>query len=307
MAFKSAFSALLLSLLALVILLLILPPLAKAGQPDGDAQWVDVDCSGQSDAADSLAILRRLAGAAFDPPDGCFSVGDIVLIGGVARLWGDVNCDNSVGIKDVLYILLRTAGIDTEQSGSCPPPTTAPPTTAPPSVTAPPDNQGPAITSVLADPDRLAHPPCTSESTVSAIVDDASGIQQVILHWGYFEGLVLLFQEKPMAIELPINPLAPKYLATVDAGDLPSGSSSDILYYITARDNHGNEARSPLVFWNSIQVDTCPVVEYVTQEGDTWESIAFLYNIDPEELAAYNGYSVDDYLPPGTIILVWPG
>jgi LysM repeat protein len=45
-------------------------------------------------------------------------------------------------------------------------------------------------------------------------------------------------------------------------------------------------------------------IEYVVQEGDTWNGIAAAYGLDATELASFNGYVLDDVLSIGTVILI---
>jgi LysM repeat protein len=45
-------------------------------------------------------------------------------------------------------------------------------------------------------------------------------------------------------------------------------------------------------------------VEYVTQEGDTWFGIAEAYGVDAANLAATNGYSLEDVLPLGVTLVI---
>jgi membrane peptidoglycan carboxypeptidase len=52
---------------------------------------------------------------------------------------------------------------------------------------------------------------------------------------------------------------------------------------------------------------TGPTVSYyTTREGDTVSSVAAIFGIDPEDLAAANGISVDTPLTPGTVLVI-PG
>jgi hypothetical protein len=39
-------------------------------------------------------------------------------------------------------------------------------------------------------------------------------------------------------------------------------------------------------------------------EGDTWLGLAEFFGVDAEEIAAFNGRTIDDFLPIGEIILI---
>ena len=45
-------------------------------------------------------------------------------------------------------------------------------------------------------------------------------------------------------------------------------------------------------------------IEYVVQEGDSWNGIAAAYGLDATELAAFNGRVLDDFLSTGEVILI---
>ena len=39
-------------------------------------------------------------------------------------------------------------------------------------------------------------------------------------------------------------------------------------------------------------------------DGDSWLGLAEFFGVDAEELAAFNGKTIDDFLPIGEIILI---
>jgi LysM repeat protein len=45
-------------------------------------------------------------------------------------------------------------------------------------------------------------------------------------------------------------------------------------------------------------------IEYVVQEGDTWFGIAELFGVDAQQLAAFNGLTLEDVLHPGDVLAV---
>lgn len=45
-------------------------------------------------------------------------------------------------------------------------------------------------------------------------------------------------------------------------------------------------------------------IEYVVQEGDTWNSIALAYGYDAATLAAANGYDLEHVLHPGDVLVI---
>ncbi len=45
-------------------------------------------------------------------------------------------------------------------------------------------------------------------------------------------------------------------------------------------------------------------IEYTVVEGDSWIGIAEAYGIDPANLAAYNGLTLEDVLQPGDVIVI---
>lgn len=45
-------------------------------------------------------------------------------------------------------------------------------------------------------------------------------------------------------------------------------------------------------------------IEYVVEEGDTWFGIAELFGVDAEQLAAFNGLTLDDVLHPGDVLAI---
>ena len=49
---------------------------------------------------------------------------------------------------------------------------------------------------------------------------------------------------------------------------------------------------------------TPATIEYTVVENDTWYGIAEAYGVDAESLAAYNGYTLDDFLQPGQVLTI---
>ncbi|MEX0682173.1 MAG: LysM peptidoglycan-binding domain-containing protein [Dehalococcoidia bacterium] len=45
-------------------------------------------------------------------------------------------------------------------------------------------------------------------------------------------------------------------------------------------------------------------IEYIAVEGDTWFGIAAAFGVDAESLAAYNGYTLEEFFQPGDVILI---
>lgn len=45
-------------------------------------------------------------------------------------------------------------------------------------------------------------------------------------------------------------------------------------------------------------------IEYVVEEGDTWFGLAEFFGVDAESLAAYNGFTLEDVLNVGQVILI---
>jgi len=45
-------------------------------------------------------------------------------------------------------------------------------------------------------------------------------------------------------------------------------------------------------------------LEYLVVDGDSWLGLAEFFGVDAEELAAFNGKTIDDFLPIGEIILI---
>jgi hypothetical protein len=45
-------------------------------------------------------------------------------------------------------------------------------------------------------------------------------------------------------------------------------------------------------------------IEYVVQEGDTWNGIAEAFGVDAATIAAYNGLPVDYVLQPGDVLVI---
>src|SRR5574341_207807 len=45
-------------------------------------------------------------------------------------------------------------------------------------------------------------------------------------------------------------------------------------------------------------------IEYTVVDGDTWYGIADAFGVDAEQLAAYNGYTLEDFINPGQVLLI---
>ena len=45
-------------------------------------------------------------------------------------------------------------------------------------------------------------------------------------------------------------------------------------------------------------------LEYTVVEGDTWFGLAEFFGVDAESLAAFNGYTLDDFFQPGDVLII---
>jgi len=81
--------------------------------------WADLDCSGGVTTADPLQVLLEMGGLPGDGAEFCPIVGSPVEADGVARVFGDVNCDDKADGPDVVELLLDLAGIGAT-TGACP-------------------------------------------------------------------------------------------------------------------------------------------------------------------------------------------
>jgi CSLREA domain-containing protein len=86
----------------------------------GEFTWGDHNCSGPPpNAVDSLLTLRHDAGLGADTGD-CPEFGTALPAGGPQLLWGDVDCDGTIGAVDALKILRFDAGLSVQQEEGCP-------------------------------------------------------------------------------------------------------------------------------------------------------------------------------------------
>jgi len=85
----------------------VVPTPSPTHAPGGEAQvlWGDVDCDGEVDAVDAVAILMAVVGLAPEAQGHCPGVGAQVEVDGMPRLWGDVDGDGEVDAVDALHVL----------------------------------------------------------------------------------------------------------------------------------------------------------------------------------------------------------
>jgi glutamyl endopeptidase len=91
-----------------------------SGGPGTSLVWGDVNCSGQSDPVDSLAVLRYDAGLNVTRPQGCPAPGALVGVGEIVVAWANVDCGPAADPVDSLKILRKDAGLAVSQPAGCP-------------------------------------------------------------------------------------------------------------------------------------------------------------------------------------------
>lgn len=97
------------------------PTASPTPTPIGTRVWGDVNCSGDVEPNDVVAVLRHGSGLDVDSPAGCPSPDEQVNIdGGSEVAWGNVDCGLQVDFFDSLKILLDGAGVDVDQPAGCP-------------------------------------------------------------------------------------------------------------------------------------------------------------------------------------------
>lgn len=82
--------------------------------------WGDVNCSGESNPIDSLALLRFDAGLAVSQAPGCPAMDDELTPASIQFAWGDVDCGGSINPVDALKVLRVDAGLAVTGAPGCP-------------------------------------------------------------------------------------------------------------------------------------------------------------------------------------------
>jgi len=82
--------------------------------------WGDVNCSGESDPVDSLALLRFDAGQPVGQPPGCPVLGHQLTVASAPFAWGDVDCGGGINPVDALKVLRSDAGLAVSRAPGCP-------------------------------------------------------------------------------------------------------------------------------------------------------------------------------------------
>lgn len=83
-----------------------------------------MDCNGSVTAADAIEVLRGGAGI-FEQHSGCPSVGDLALVSGQFRTWGDTDCSSHIEVLDSIKLLAYLGGLPLDPAGAgCPAPGT---------------------------------------------------------------------------------------------------------------------------------------------------------------------------------------
>ncbi|MEK7247847.1 MAG: hypothetical protein AAB092_05190 [Chloroflexota bacterium] len=104
--------------------------LAEAGKPTPvlvytTQVWGDILCSGEVDSSDTIPVLRRISQLeVLGPSTGCpWLLWGIKAEGyQVDSRWGDVDCNNDIGLSDVMAILKTVAVLPVEPIDGCPTP-----------------------------------------------------------------------------------------------------------------------------------------------------------------------------------------
>ena len=82
--------------------------------------WGDVNCSGESDLIDSLALLRFDSGLPVGQLPGCPAMGLDVTPASAPFTWGDVDCSGGINPVDALKVLRSDAGLAVSKAPGCP-------------------------------------------------------------------------------------------------------------------------------------------------------------------------------------------
>ncbi|MCH8813692.1 MAG: matrixin family metalloprotease [Chloroflexi bacterium] len=86
--------------------------------------WTDVDCDGDTDASDALALLRDLAGFSVSQTEPCLAIGSEVQVTEgettTTRLFGDADCSGGVTSVDALKKLRTIVDFSVTQEEPCP-------------------------------------------------------------------------------------------------------------------------------------------------------------------------------------------
>jgi uncharacterized protein YkwD len=101
------------------------PPPTPTPSPPPEHGWADLDCSGNTNPGDTIAILAAAAEIEMASAAGadCPHVGDAVFVNGVPRLFGDINCSGYVDAADTVVLLRYLSGLGWSPPVSgCPPP-----------------------------------------------------------------------------------------------------------------------------------------------------------------------------------------
>jgi hypothetical protein len=85
--------------------------------------WEDITCDGIFLPQDALAVIMTGAGVSQSGPasQDCPNLGQTVVVDGVQRLWGDINCSGAINALDGVILLWWMVGIDDPQADpGCP-------------------------------------------------------------------------------------------------------------------------------------------------------------------------------------------
>ena len=92
--------------------------------PLQDALWTDVDCDGDTDATDALALLRDIAGFSVSQTEPCLAIGSEVQVTEgettTTRLFGDADCSGGLTSVDALKKLRTIVDFSVTQEEPCP-------------------------------------------------------------------------------------------------------------------------------------------------------------------------------------------
>ena len=82
--------------------------------------WGDVNCSGESDPIDGLALLRFGSGLPVGQPPGCPAMGHQVTPASAPFAWGDVDCSGGINPVDALNVMRSDAELAVSKAPGCP-------------------------------------------------------------------------------------------------------------------------------------------------------------------------------------------